>query len=67
MEFDGVRYPKDPIKLNYSEKKYLDQFRDLKVFYNECNGESLSKSFIGYLDVKCFYPIQVNDLRVQIV
>ena len=32
VEIDGVRYPKDPVETNYSEKKYLDQYRDLKLF-----------------------------------
>ena len=31
-EFDGVRYPKDPVETNLSDSKYLDQYRDLKLF-----------------------------------
>ena len=66
VEIDGVRYPKDPVETNFSDNKYLDQYRDLKLFYKEYNGESLLNPFISYLDMKTFYPIQVIDLRFQI-
>ena len=66
VEIDGVRYPKDPVEKNFSENKYLDQYRNLKLFYKEYNGESLLHPFISYLDMKTFYPIQVIDLRFQI-
>ena len=61
-----MRYPKDPVETNFSDKKYLLQNRDLKLFYKEYNGESLLYPFISYLDMKTFYPIQVIDLRFQI-
>ena len=51
---------------NFSDNKYLDQYRDLKLFYKEYNGETLLNPFISYLDMKTFYPIQVIDLRFQI-
>ena len=63
---DGARYPKDPVETNFSDNNYSDQYRDLKIFYEEYNGESLLNPFISYLDVKTFYPIQVIDLRFQI-
>ena len=66
VERDGVRYPKDPVETNFPDNKYLDQYRDLKLFYKEYNGESLLHPFISYLDMKTFYPIQVIDLRLQI-
>ena len=66
VEIDGVRYPKDPVGTNFSDNKYLDQYRDLKLFYKEYNGESLLHPFISYLVMKTFYPIQVIDLRFQI-
>ena len=66
VEIDGVRYPKDPVETNFSDNKYLDQYRDLKLFYKEYNGESLLHPFISYLDMKTYYPIQVIDLRFQI-
>ena len=66
VEFDGFRYSKDPIETNYSENKYSDQYRDLKIFYREYNRELFLNPFISYLDMKNFNPIQVNDLRFQI-
>ena len=62
VEIDGVSYPKDPVETNFSDNKYLDQYRDPKKFYKENNGESLLHPFISYLDMKTFYPIQVIDL-----
>ena len=32
VEIDGVRYPKDPVEINVSDNKYLDQYRDLDLF-----------------------------------
>ena len=66
VEIDGVRYPKDPVETNFSDNKYLDQYRDLKLFYKEYNGESVLNPLISYLDMKTFYPIQIIDLRFQI-
>ena len=66
VEIDGVRYPKDPVETNFPDNRYLDQYRDLKLFYKEYNGETLLHPFISYLDMKTFYPIQVIDLRFQI-
>ena len=60
-----MRYLKDPVETNFSDNKYLDQYRDLKIFYKEYNGESLVQPFISYLGMKAFYLIQVIDLRFQ--
>ena len=54
VEIDGVRYPKELVKTNFSDNKYLDQYRDLKLFYKEYNGESLLHPFISYSDVNAF-------------
>ena len=67
VEIDGVRYPRDPVETKFSDNKYLDQYRDLKLFYKEYNGESLLQPFISYLDMKTFYPIQVIDLRFRMI
>ena len=66
VEIDGVRDPKDPIETDFPDNKFLDQYRDLKLFYKEYNGESLLHPFISYLDMKAYYPIRVIDLRFQI-
>ena len=65
VEIDGGRYPKDPIETTLSDNKYLDEYRDLKLFYKEYNGELLLHPFISYLDMKIFHPIQIIDLRFQ--
>ena len=52
VEIEGVRYPKDPVETNFPDNKYLDQYRDLKLFYKEHNGESLPLPFISNLDMK---------------
>ena len=31
-EIDGVRYPKNPVMVNFAENNYLEQYRDLKLF-----------------------------------
>ena len=61
-ENDGIRYPKDPIKINYNEINYLNQYRDLKLFYKEYNGEQLLSLIITYDKMKTYYPIQLMDL-----
>ena len=50
---------------NYREKDYIDQYRDLKLFYKEYIGEELLSPFVSYTDMKNKYPIQVIDLRYQ--
>ena len=32
VQIDGVRYVKYPFDINYSENKYLDHYRDVKMF-----------------------------------
>ena len=54
VEIDGLRYPKDPIETNFPDNKYFDQYRDLKLFYREYNGESLLHPFISYLDNRIY-------------
>ena len=65
-EKDGMRYRKNPIMVNYEEINYLDQYRDLKLFYKEYIGEQLLSSIITYDKVKTDYPIQIRDLRFQV-
>ena len=65
IEIDGQRYPRDNVLTNYAENDYIDQYRDLKLFYKEYIGEELLSPFISYPDMKTKYPIQVIDLRFQ--
>ena len=66
VEIDGVRYPKDMVLINLEENSYLDQYRDLKLFYKEYVGEELLQPYISYADMKYLYPIQITDLRHQV-
>ena len=67
VEIDGIRYPKeDGVLINFEENSYLDQYRDLKLFYKEDVGEELLQPYFTYPDMKYLYPIQINDLRHQV-
>ena len=66
VEIDGVRYPKDGVLTNCEENSYLDQYRDLKLFFKEYVGEEILQPYITYPDMKYFYPIQITDLRHQV-
>ena len=37
-EIDGRRYPRDSVITNYNETDYLEQYRDLKLFFKEYVG-----------------------------
>ena len=41
VEIDRVRDPNDEVVTNFEETSYLDQYRDLKLFYKENIGEEL--------------------------
>ena len=66
VETDGVRYLRDGVSTNFEENSYLDQNRDLKLFYKEYVGEKLLNPYISYTDMKHFYLIQVIDLSFQV-
>ena len=66
VEIDGVRYPKDGVLLKFEENSYLDQYKDLKLFYKEYVGEPLLTPYISHPEMKYFYPIQIIDLRHQV-
>ena len=65
VEIDSVRYPRDGVLTNYNENDYTDQYKDLKLFYEEYVGEELLNPFVSYPDMKTKYAIQVIDLRFQ--
>ena len=66
VEIDGARYPRDGVSTNFGKNSYLDQYRDIKIFYRENVGEQLINPYISYIVMKNFYPIQVTDLRLQV-
>ena len=63
VELEGQRYPRDGISINYTENDYIDQYRDLKLYFEEYIGEPILKSFISNMDVKTKYSIGITDLR----
>ena len=65
VEIDGIRYPRNSVLMNYEENDYIEQYKDLNLFFKEYNGEELMTPFISYTDMKTKYPIEVTDLRHQ--
>ena len=52
--------------VNYGENNYLEQYKDLKLFYKEYVGEQLLSPIISYDKMKTYYPIQIIDLRFKV-
>ena len=65
VEIDGQRYPRDSILINFEENDYIQQYKDLKIFWKEYIGEPILNPLISYLDMKTKYPIEIIDLRHQ--
>ena len=42
VDCDSVRYPRDDVSIDYNSNDYVDQYRDLKLFYKEYAGEELT-------------------------
>ena len=65
VEIDGLRYPRDNVLINYNENDYIQEYKDLKLFYREYIGEPILNPFISYFDMKTKYPFEIIDLRHQ--
>ena len=65
VEIDSVRYPRDNVLINYEQIDYIEQYKDLKLFFKEYIGEQLMSPFISYPDMKTKYPIEIIDFRHQ--
>ena len=52
--------------VNYAENNYLDQYKDIKLFYKEYIEESMLNPIITYDKMKNYYPIRIIDLRFQL-
>ena len=48
VDIDCVRYPRDDVNIDYGLNVYVDQYRDLKVFYKEYVREELLNPFISF-------------------
>ena len=46
VEIDGQSYPRDGISINYAENDYIDQFRELKLFFREYIGGTILNPLI---------------------
>ena len=66
VEIDSVRYPRDSVLVNYEQNDYIEQYKDIKLFFKEYIGEELMSPFISYPDMKTKNPIELIDLRHQI-
>ena len=60
------KYPRDGICYDFASNDYLDQYRDLKLFYEEDVGEELLIAFISYTVMKTKNRVEVIDLRYQV-
>ena len=65
VETDGIRYPKDPFMINYREKNYLNQYKDLEKIHKEYVGEQVLSPTRFYDEIKTCFPIQIFDLIFQ--
>ena len=65
VQIDGQRYPRDSVLINYEENDYIQQYKDLQLFWKEFIGEPILNPFISYRDMKTKYPIEILDLRHQ--
>ena len=65
VEIVGQRYPRDSVLINYEENDYIQQYKDLKLFWKEYIGEPILNPFISHPDKKTKYPIEIIGLRHQ--
>ena len=65
VEIDGQRYPRNSVLINYEENDYIQQYKDLKLFWKEYIGEPILNLLISYTDMKTKYPIEIIDLKHQ--
>ena len=66
VEIDGIRYPKDPIDVCYTENISLDQYRNPKLFVKENFEESLVSPLKSCLDMKIIYSMQTSVFAFEI-
>ena len=65
VEIDSIRYPRDSVLINYEEKDYIQQKKDLKKCFKEYIGEPLLNPLISYPDMKTKYPSEIIDPKHQ--
>ena len=65
IEIDSIRDPRDILLIDYEQNDYIEQYKDLKLFFIEYIGEPILYPIISYPDMKTKYPIETIDLRRQ--
>ena len=55
VEIDSFRYPHDSVLVNYEQNDFIEQYKDLKLFFKKCIGEELMTPFISCTDMKTKY------------
>ena len=51
--------------MNDEQNDYIEQYKDLKLFFKEYISEQLMNPFISYPDMKTKYPFEMIDSRHQ--
>ena len=62
VEIDGQRYPRDSVLINFEENDYIQQYKDLKLFFEDYIGEPMFNPIISYPDMKPKYPIESDHI-----
>ena len=65
VELDSLRNPTESELINYEQNDYIEQYKDIKLFFEENIGEPFLIPFISYPDMKTKYPIGIIDLSHQ--
>ena len=65
VEIDSLQYPRDSVLVNYGENDYIEQYKDLNLFFKEYIEEPKLNPFISYPDMKTKYPIELCDIKYQ--
>ena len=65
VEIDGQRYPRDNLLITYEQIDYIEQYKNLILYFIDYVGEPILGPFISYSDKETTHPIEVEDLRHQ--
>ena len=65
VEIDGQRYPRNSVLSNYEENDFIQQYKDLKLFWKKYIDEPILNPLISYPDLKTKNPIEIIDLGHQ--
>ena len=65
VEIDGQRYPTDNSPLNCEQNDFIEQNKDLQLFYKNYIGEPILNHLVTYPDMKTKSSIEIIALRHQ--